>query len=200
MSRRRRPRSPQPEAPKTPEDPMGTIREQADEYTPAPISDEEIDAEAQATESAEHEIAAGMDELSDDRHERDTDESEDAPSQDPDLVDGPEEEWEPKGEVENFVDTFPNPVEQEPEFDPEIFERGPLAAGIRMLTALLVEAEAGYINAQVDELGRILDERLTPDERLFLGRVASELRTASDLPDVAGAYKHLVRARVQAGA
>jgi hypothetical protein len=88
----------------------------------------------------------------------------------------------------------------EPEFDPEIFERGPLAAGIRMLNALLVEAEAGYINAQVDELEQILDERLSPDERRFLGRVASELRTASDLPDVAGAYKHLVRARVQAGA
>jgi hypothetical protein len=85
-----------------------------------------------------------------------------------------------------------------PDFE-EIFERGPLAAGIRMLESLLVEAKSGYISAQVDQLEQMLDETLSGDERLFLGRVASDSVTASGLPDVAGAYKHLVRARVQAG-
>jgi hypothetical protein len=97
-------------------------------------------------------------------------------------------------------DEWPYPDGAGPPFDPEIFERGPLAAGIRMLEALLTEARAGYITAQLDELERAIEETFSPPERQFLGKVAADISTASGLPDVAGAYKHLVRARVQAGA
>jgi hypothetical protein len=88
----------------------------------------------------------------------------------------------------------------EPPFDPEIFERGPLAAGIRMCEALLTEAKSGYITAQVDELERVLDESFAAPERAFLGTVAAAETTDSGLPDVAAAYRALVSARAQVGA
>lgn len=178
---------------------------------PAQIPDEEIDAEDAATQArvaeedaalAEVEAEAGVETIpavGDPQAEYDALPIVDLPPEgpEPDPVDG---EPDASGEVENFTEEWSNPVEQEPEFDPEIFERGPLAAGIRMLEALLTEARAGYITAQIGELERVLDEQLGEGERVFIGQVAAQGRTASGLPDVAGAYRALVRARVQAGA
>jgi hypothetical protein len=152
----------------------------------AQIPDEEIDAEAQATQIRIDAEDAALEKYEAGRRDG--------------VADEYPRRSDVEADVENFRDVFPNPVEQEPEFDPEIFERGPLAAGIRMCEALLTEARAGYITAQLDELQRVLDEQFSDDERLFVARVASDLRTESGLPDVAGAYRHLVRARVQVGA
>lgn len=78
-----------------------------------------------------------------------------------------------------------------------LFERGPLAAGLRMFEAMLDEARAGYVNAAVAELERAIDETFEPPERQFLGTVALENRTEAGLPDVAGAYRTMVRLRAE---
>jgi hypothetical protein len=166
--------------------------DQGEQNRPAPedigptavIPDEEIDAEVQSREEQAEEQSAALDELAE------------MPP------DGAGDEWDddsgdPEGSVENFVDVFPNPLGAEPPFDPEIFERGSLAAGIRMLEALLTQAKAGYINEQIDELARVLDVDFPDPERFFLGQVAARETTASGLPDVAGAYQALVRAKAQ---
>lgn len=101
-------------------------------------------------------------------------------------------------DVVNFTDTFPNPVAAPPipDFE-EIFERGPLAAGIRMLEALLAEARIGYIDAQVDELARVTEEDFNDDERRILAEIAEAERSESGLPGIAGAYRTLTRLRAQ---
>lgn len=83
----------------------------------------------------------------------------------------------------------------EPEFDQTIFERGDLAAGIRMFTAMLNEARAGFIEAAIGQLEEIIEEDFTPPESQFLATVAAEQKTETGLPDVAAAYRALVRAR-----
>lgn len=218
--RRRHPRPIQPEVDTQP-DPMDLIREQADEPTPARMSDEEVEAEALAQEDVADEIADGMAEVDADAVDEDGTLRGLEPGHVPSWIsDGgeydvevtagsaaPDEMTEMQAERNEGVtevadDASPywqGNVEEEPPFDPEIFERGPLAAGIRMLEALLTEARSGYITAQIDELARVLDIDPSPDERFFLARVSAGERTASGLPDVAGAYQALVsaKARVQ---
>lgn len=191
------------------------IRQQAEEYTPAPMTDAKVDAEVEARDDAADEIAAGMADL----EEEDADDDA-GPHPEPivqpaieipetrdetDLEEVAREVWTPLGDHEkqnvvNFVDEWPNPVELEPVIDPEIFERGPLAASIRIFEAMLTQAKAGYIEAQVDEFERVTEESFTVDEREFLATVAAQEKTVTGLPDVAGAYRALVGIKARAAA
>lgn len=159
------------------------------------IPDEEIDAEDAATQARIAEEDAALEEV--DREEG----VETLPANDPlvrQVFTGVDVQW-PEGRTfeEAQAEDRVEFADFEPPFDPEIFERGPLAAGIRMCEALLTEARSGYINAQIEELERVLDLQLDPAERGFLGAIAAQERTASGLPDVAGAYTALVRAKAQ---
>lgn len=187
------------------------IREQADEYTPAPMSDAEVDAEVEAHDDAAEEIAAGMADLEDEAPSLMAPETQLEPTKDPDeLDDNPFLDDEATGDsyprsdveadVNNYMDTFPNHVELESVIDPEVFERGPLAASIRIFEAMLTQAKAGYIEAQVDELERVTEESFTADEREFLATVAAQEKTVTGLPDVAGAYRALVGIKARAAA
>jgi hypothetical protein len=101
--------------------------------------------------------------------------------------------WQP-GDTDQL--DFPWPTRPEPEIDWSILERGPLAAGIQILEALLEEAKGGHIAAQIAQLEDVLGETFDWDERAILTRVASEARNRSGLPDVAAAYRAVVAHRV----
>lgn len=81
--------------------------------------------------------------------------------------------------------------------DPSLFERGPLAAGIQILEAMLEQAKAGYIATQVDTLEAAIEENFSLADRQVLAEVASQLRSDSNLPDIAAAYRALVAHRAQ---
>lgn len=179
---------------------VSTTQQAEQKLTPEEIQAAELEEEEAQRDPAE-EAGITREDAALEREEQEAREGEDLPVEGhtPDQVDG-----EPESLPEGYVDIDENATQHwqgqvEPDFDQSIFERGPLAAGIRMLYALLTEAEAGYITAQVEELERVTEEKFTPQELDFLGRLALEDLTDAGLPDVAGAYRTLVRVRVEAG-
>lgn len=85
------------------------------------------------------------------------------------------------------VEELPPPTVELPEL-----ERGPLAGGILMMEAMLTEAKAGYIAAQITVLEEAINEEFEPHERALMADAASQWRDPSGLPDVPGAYQALV--------
>lgn len=183
-----------------------------EEIEQTPAEQEAIASEDAALEDFEQAVRDGVEELPPEGREAELV----AGPQDPVQIPGEENNMAPlldegpgfyprpsdvERDVDNFMDTFPNPVAAPPipDFE-EIFERGPLAAGIRMLEALLTEARIGYIDAQVDELARVTEEDFTEDERRILAEIAEAERSESGLPGVAAAYRTLVRLRAQVDA
>lgn len=75
---------------------------------------------------------------------------------------------------------------------PILLEQGPLASGILMMEAMLTEAKAGYITAQIDVLEQAINEEFSQHERVLMIEAASKWQDASGLPDVPAAYQALV--------
>lgn len=92
----------------------------------------------------------------------------------------------------DFEETFDELEPPEVAIDVPVLEGGPLAAGIQIAEAMLTEAKAGYITAQIEALEVAINEEFTPHERGLMVDAASKWRDASGLPDVPGAYQALV--------
>lgn len=113
----------------------------------------------------------------------------------PDIFDGVSSEEGNLAEAEDDFDgsnevNSLSPLAPEVELPP--FQWGPLAAGIQMLEAMLTEAKAGYITAQIGALEQAIHESFTPDEHVLMAEAASNWRDANGLPDVPAAYQALV--------
>lgn len=189
--RSRRSRSTTPEETRVTTAPDETVEEaharMAAEWSGPKISDEEIEAEVEREEQEATEEADALENQPDPREMTD-EELREMPVVDLDEV--PVEQADPGVAIRR-------PAEQDP-LDWSLFEKGPLAAGVLILDALLTEARSSYIAQQIETLEGVLEEEFSWDDRAVLTSVASQLKNASGLPDIASAYRAMVQRRAEA--
>src|SRR6476620_1370781 len=91
-------------------------------------------------------------------------------------------------EIEDF--------EPEPPFvGTQLFQFGPLAAGIQIAEALLAEAKAGYITQRISELEAVLRTRFDEEAKVQIATDASTYQDELKLPDVSGGYQRVMAER-----
>lgn len=100
----------------------------------------------------------------------------------------PGEEEPSDEEIEDF--------EPEPPFvAEELFQFGPLAAGITIMEAMLAEAKAGYVSNRIAELEQAIRTEFSEEVKIQIAAYASQVRDPLGLPDVGGAYQQIVAAQ-----